>query len=674
MSTDTATDADGSGVLVIKRNSSEDCAIANRLQSIRDNRELEWPYGITTNPTKNLTVIEAEGASIDKTSFMQEAVITDAIKRYWNSDGQVTHIVKVKSAAEGESESLAKFWNYKRGYKTGSDKYYLPLQTNFTISSGEIANLPNEVRSGLTSDNLLSRIGLFIIGLDNNGSSFAKNLYDMVTANGGKEFFTVTGNVNNGFKISTRVMLFSLVGSISSGPGAQWAIQFKPDGCGRDSSKDDYFIVEDGKDDGEYKLCMAFAVKTAPNITPETGWYAGHEGNATFAISTAAQLAGLASLVNGGATDFAGKTITLSGVIDLSGLDWTPAGTGGREFRGTLTGGSVLNLSGASPLFGTIGKGGAVRSLTVSGDLHVLENAGLIANTNNGTITNCAAAGAVTGDGELLGGIAGTNNGMIENCLSAAAVTGYGKEAGGVVGKNNGTIRNSSASGAVTGYSYAGGIAGRNYKGIIDNCSSTGEITATAQDKPYSGGIAGFHQDNATGRIADCSWLKNAGGKPEAAFGLGDGDNRNVTNCLGYASSEAAQMPITTAVISADWGEAGGVKADEGGLFTITLTAWPKESANRTVTLSCDGLTFSPASIMADGTPQRVTAAGLADGGGRTVTISANGKEITSFTLFGTSAPSGGTGSSGGCEAGFPLAALALPVLAACLKKRHPLR
>ena len=65
----------------------------------------------------------------------------------------------------------------------------------------------------------------------------------------------------------------------------------------------------------------------------DTGWYDAHSGDTNFTITSAAQLAGLAQLVNHGdaATrnapfNFTGKTVTLGADIDLSGHYWVPIG------------------------------------------------------------------------------------------------------------------------------------------------------------------------------------------------------------------------------------------------------------------------------------------------------------------------------------------------------------
>lgn len=55
----------------------------------------------------------------------------------------------------------------------------------------------------------------------------------------------------------------------------------------------------------------------------DTSWYNEHTSDSEFTITTAAELAGLAQLVNAG-NDFSGKTIRLGADIDLAGHGWTP--------------------------------------------------------------------------------------------------------------------------------------------------------------------------------------------------------------------------------------------------------------------------------------------------------------------------------------------------------------
>jgi len=71
----------------------------------------------------------------------------------------------------------------------------------------------------------------------------------------------------------------------------------------------------------------------------DTSWY--NETATEFHLYTAAQLKGLADIVNDGTSDFSGKTVYLENDIDLSEYQWTPIGYGlavDRPFRGVFDG------------------------------------------------------------------------------------------------------------------------------------------------------------------------------------------------------------------------------------------------------------------------------------------------------------------------------------------------
>ena len=74
--------------------------------------------------------------------------------------------------------------------------------------------------------------------------------------------------------------------------------------------------VEDLSDEGE----SGNNTVDAWDGTADTSWYVGHEADAKYHITTAAQLAGLAQLVNAdpGTTNFAGKTFYLEKDLDLA--------------------------------------------------------------------------------------------------------------------------------------------------------------------------------------------------------------------------------------------------------------------------------------------------------------------------------------------------------------------
>jgi hypothetical protein len=102
-----------------------------------------------------------------------------------------------------------------------------------------------------------------------------------------------------------------------------------------------------------------------------TAWYTANPDAATFEISTAADLQGLAQLVNAAApNNFSGKTIKLTGNIALTGV-WDPIGSDTRQFKGIFDGQgyiiSGLSVNGVenAGLFGYVGTDGQIKNLNV---------------------------------------------------------------------------------------------------------------------------------------------------------------------------------------------------------------------------------------------------------------------------------------------------------------------
>ncbi len=251
---------------------------------------------------------------------------------------------------------------------------------------------------------------------------------------------------------------------------------------------------------------------------------------------------------------------------NINADNMAPIGTAASPFAGTLEGNghTISNaiitsdsyLQNHIGLFASIGAGGAVRNLTLSG-FQVTANSGLdipdpnqfvgiVAGTNAGTISNVTVTnGTVNGldlAGVIAGGLVGQNGvlgssnfsshnhgqtilpGTITNSTSSATVTvgngcavdcfGGWNLAGGLVGANlaTSTITASSASGAVTGgaYSFVGGLVGGNV-GDVSNSSAAGAVSSTATGTQFSsavGGLVGFN----TGSIANSHATGNASG------------------------------------------------------------------------------------------------------------------------------------------------------------------
>ena len=189
--------------------------------------------------------------------------------------------------------------------------------------------------------------------------------------------------------------------------------------------------------------------------TTDTSWYENNKDAAEFSIGTAAELAGLAALVNGTAKDadskqiaavnFSGKTIKLTADIDLNNQVWTPIGNENDldvklAFSGTFNGDgytvSGLNVPDTycPGLFGQISTSAKVQNLIVKGSVtggdeafEIWGEAAGVAAYNDGYIQNCGFYGTVTdsSDGLVTAyGVTGSlGGGTVKNCW-------YFKEAG----------------------------------------------------------------------------------------------------------------------------------------------------------------------------------------------------------------------------------------------------
>ncbi|MDR0517835.1 MAG: hypothetical protein LBH25_12400 [Fibromonadaceae bacterium] len=259
----------------------------------------------------------------------------------------------------------------------------------------------------------------------------------------------------------------------------------------------------------------------------DSEWYWENEQQTEFTISTAAQLAGLAQLVNGG-NDFSGKTIKLTANIMLNDTAnwrkwsetkpanaWTPIGNGGHPFYGTFDGGGKV-ISGVyisssdnfKGLFGYAASGSVIKNLGVVA-LYVsggYENCvgGLVGSNEGGTITDCYVTGNVSGN--TAGGLACWNSGTITNSYAMGNVN-HGT-AGGLVGKNEGgTIADCYAAGNVNASYVVGGLVGRN-GGIITNSYATGNAGGGYANNctggsVHDGTVGGLVGENEGGTIAN---------------------------------------------------------------------------------------------------------------------------------------------------------------------------
>ena len=228
--------------------------------------------------------------------------------------------------------------------------------------------------------------------------------------------------------------------------------------------------------------------------------------------------------------------------ISLSGVAWTPFGTGVQAFTGTFDGNnytiSNLSLNITNSTFNdhyyglfTICKA-FIKNLKVTNVSISVSNSatnysvvvGAVSGINYFSMENVHVSGTIVGNGRVdIGGLAGSAEGDFYNCSSSMNITG-GYTIGGIVGSSSGDIEGCNYSGIMT-YSSKfsdndciGGIVGDYSEGGIINCSFTGKIVISYAEsnsrtyQPYVGGIAGrmiyggsYKNCNSTGTINSSS-------------------------------------------------------------------------------------------------------------------------------------------------------------------------
>jgi len=318
--------------------------------------------------------------------------------------------------------------------------------------------------------------------------------------------------------------------------------------------------------------------------TPNTLWFTSNQTAATYTITTADELAGLAELVNAG-NKFASKTIVLGNDIDVShygalnnsfnnGRGWIPIGlyanSNVNPFSGTFDGKgyeiSGLYINNTSQhyvgLFGNVDGGDlkdvGVVDVDVSGGSNT---GGLVGHLNVGSIENCYSTGSVKGSNPT-GGLAGLVEGTasIVTSYSTAIVRGGGTT-GGLVGRLiSGTISNCYALGSVNGGSRVGGMVGESAGGIT-NSYAAGAVSGSEM----VGGVVGY----ATGSwsLINCAGLNSDIQAPSSygrVIGTPNGSN---------ASSNAGYVGMTRNGSAAEWDISTASAMQRNGHTDLTLSA-----------------------------------------------------------------------------------------------------
>ena len=241
--------------------------------------------------------------------------------------------------------------------------------------------------------------------------------------------------------------------------------------------------------------------------------FAGGSGTAEapYLIANGAQLARFAAMVNGTLdgtqqnTAACGKLtadIVLNDTKDWTNWEttapansWTPIGSGGQPFTGTLD-----------------GDGHSVSGIYINSTADYQGLVGYLG--GGGTLQNLGVKASYIKGGYYVGGVCGGKRGTVTNCYNSGTVAGSNR-VGGVCGLNFGNVTNCYNSGTVTGSDFVGGVCGGNYDGTVTNCyyltgTATGGINgsdaaglaeAKTADEFQSGEVAWLLQGEQEGQV-----------------------------------------------------------------------------------------------------------------------------------------------------------------------------
>jgi hypothetical protein len=428
----------------------------------------------------------------------KNAGVTSAVRRYITS---TTYVVEATITPTNSYKSFACSVSRTNAFRlyAGSTRQEHQTDRNFTV-----------LTTGLTNFTDVTDSGRVVVTLDKNGGSGGS---DQVVAVQGNPMPSATGPTNSNTFLSFAG--YYLLDGTTKYYNANMSSARNCD------ILDDFTLYAKWLDSRIWD-------GTSRSYT----WYTN--GTNPYIVSTAAELAGLAYLVNGTAPSiaretFAGKSINLVSCLDLTNYTWTAIGNYAQNsaniFQGSFNGRTNIisglkistNLNYQS-LFGYIGSSATISNLIVSGSITASNYVGgLVGYNNGGALLSCVVSGSVQGV-LYVGGLAGSNTGLIQNCLSSGTVSGN-DYVGGIVGGNTGTVQNVRYFSTVTSLTTdarVGGIAGYN-AGQIHNGLMLGSVTYGTSTKV--GRVVG--ENFTTGSITNGYYLNGA--SPTNAVGASAG-------------------------------------------------------------------------------------------------------------------------------------------------------
>ena len=205
----------------------------------------------------------------------------------------------------------------------------------------------------------------------------------------------------------------------------------------------------------------------------------------TYSISTAEELAKLATMTNNGLIG-ADTEFVLANDIDLNGINWIPIGDANLDGPGNTIPGSFY----FEACFD--GNGYSISNMTTTDiyDSYV----GLFGRVRNANIKNVELLQInLMGRINVAGIVGHSTSSIIDNCVVKGIITASTTNLAGIIGNSvNNTIKNCYSQVEISGAARIGGICGTfSSESTIYNCYSNSQLTASRVE-PETGGLVGY--------------------------------------------------------------------------------------------------------------------------------------------------------------------------------------
>lgn len=374
----------------------------------------------------------------------------------------------------------------------------------------------------------------------------------------------VTATLNEGAVPDDESMDYSAAVGLSN----PYTYVFTYTGGEPDESSSPVYTVDDQINAENVSLSLEVVPLTTPKLwrnLGDTSWYTGN--STSYELTTAAQLAGLDVLVEGGNT-FSGITVSLGADISLKNTDgtsgirsWDGIGDDATSFAGTfdgnghkitdyhgISGGLFAGCEGASADSPAL-----VKDVAVYGSGSGTYAAGIAGSAKNTEISGCSSYVTITDASQYAGGILARDNSgtKIRSCFNYGEISATGR-VGGLAGRisSSGEIQDSINKGAIhvgsSSGNQVGGLAGE-LNGALVRCANYADVTASGRN---IGGAVG-EMTAGTSSLTDCYNVGDVtcvdGTSEYDSLGglVGYGSYYSLTNCFNYGSVTASGSTTT---------------------------------------------------------------------------------------------------------------------------------